>query len=355
MEEGEEETARKPPPEECECEAGAPAWVVTFGDLMSLLLTFFVLLLSFSRMDSERFKELSGSLKEAFGVQRIVPAFDLPRGIDLVARDFNTSFSAEQLEKKIKEAVKRLKKEVEDGEDEKQEGSAGLEGEADTGALGADAAMDALAEAIVRAALDDESDQESLASAIEVEEDATGYTIRVDGAAAFTSGQGSLLPEGRLLLRAIQPVVLAYGGQILVEGHTDDRPFPGRGPGVDDGNWQLSYDRAHSVVRYLHQDLGLSLDRLGVVARGPSRPRASNATAEGRGMNRRVEIVLLKPIAERPHAKIEVADAARPQKPRGPKRPPSAKESGETVIPEANFSPLESSRYRNSPRGLFPK
>lgn len=344
IDEGEEEPGRKPPPEECECEEGAPAWVVTFGDLMSLLLTFFVLLLSFSRMDNERFKELAGSLKEAFGVQRIVPAFDLPRGIDLVARDFNTTFSAEQLEKQIKEAVKRLKKEVEDGDDEKQEGSNGLEGDADTGAIGGQDATDALSSAIAQAALEE---------TIEVEEDASGYTIRLDGAAAFDSGRGRLKPEGRLLLQAIQPAVLSYGGQILVEGHTDDRPFPGKGPGVDDGNWQLSYDRAHSVVRYLHQDLGLSLDRIGLVARGPSRPRSSNATEEGRARNRRVEIVLLKPIAERPQPKVQVADAD-PSVPSGPRRPPTAKQSGETVIPEANFSPLENSRYGGAPRGLFP-
>ena len=51
-------------------EEGAPAWVVTFGDLMSLLLCFFVLLLSFSEMDKPKYKEVSGSLAKAFGVQR---------------------------------------------------------------------------------------------------------------------------------------------------------------------------------------------------------------------------------------------------------------------------------------------
>ncbi len=339
--EGEEQGLRKAASEECECEEGAPAWVVTFGDLMSLLLTFFVLLLSFSRMDNERFKELAGSLKEAFGVQRIVPAFDLPRGIDLVARDFNTTFSAERLEQQIKEAVKRLKKEVEEGEDEVEEGTiddtAAAEGEALTGADGdAETAFDATA----------------LEDAFDVEENATGYVIRLDGAAAFESGNGTLRPEGRLLLRAIQPAVLGFGGDILVEGHTDDRPFPGRGPGVDDGNWQLSYDRAHSVVRHLHQHMGLDLDRIGLVARGPSRPRATNQTAEGRAKNRRVEIVLLKPIAPRREREVEVADAA--AVPVEKKRPPTMRQTGDTVIPEANFSPLEKPGYGRGPRGLFP-
>lgn len=339
--EGEEQGLRKAATEECECEEGAPAWVVTFGDLMSLLLTFFVLLLSFSRMDNERFKELAGSLKEAFGVQRIVPSFDLPRGIDLVARDFNTTFSAERLEQQIKEAVKRLKKEVEEGEDEAEEGTiedtAGAEGETLAGADGdAETAYDSTA----------------LEDAFDVEENATGYVIRLDGAAAFESGKGTLRPEGRLLLRAIQPAVLGFGGDILVEGHTDDRPFPGRGPGVDDGNWQLSYDRAHSVVRHLHQHLGLDLDRIGLVARGPSRPRATNQTEEGRAKNRRVEIVLLKTIAPREKRAVEMADAA--ADPAEKKRPPTMRQTGDTVIPEANFSPLEKPGYGSGPRGLFP-
>lgn len=337
--EEEEEPKKSPPAEECECEEGAPAWVVTFGDLMSLLLTFFVLLLSFSRMDDERFKELAGSLNEAFGVQRIVPAFDLPRGVDLVARDFNTTFSAETLEQLIKATVKRLKKEAKEGEDELQEGVA-----ATGGAGGSEEDLDALAAATAA----------ELAAALEVEEDATSYTIRLDGAAAFESGNGNLTPEGELLLRALQPAVLGFGGDILVEGHTDDRPFPGQPPGVDDGNWKLSYDRAHSVVRALHEQLGIRLDRLGLVARGPTKPRATNATAAGRARNRRVEIILLKPIGERTQPKVQMAVAQDSAAKTGPKRPPTAKQSGETVIPEANFSPLEKAGYSGAPRGLFP-
>jgi len=60
--------------EECpeceECEAGVPAWVMTFADLMTLLMCFFVLLLSFSQMDAQKFKAMAGSMKSAFGVQR---------------------------------------------------------------------------------------------------------------------------------------------------------------------------------------------------------------------------------------------------------------------------------------------
>ena len=75
-----------------EAEEGAPAWVVTFGDLMSLLLCFFVLLLSFSEMDNNKYRVVSGSLKNAFGIQRKKPVFESPRGQKMIAREFDTTF-----------------------------------------------------------------------------------------------------------------------------------------------------------------------------------------------------------------------------------------------------------------------
>ena len=70
-------------------DAGIPAWVMTFADLMSLLLAFFVLLFSFSEMDKNIYKELAGSLKEAFGVQREIKAKEPPKGINIIAREFS--------------------------------------------------------------------------------------------------------------------------------------------------------------------------------------------------------------------------------------------------------------------------
>ena len=71
-------------------DTGAPAWVITFADLMSLLLAFFVLLFSFSELDKQKFKELSGSMREAFGVQREIRAKEPPKGINFVAREFSS-------------------------------------------------------------------------------------------------------------------------------------------------------------------------------------------------------------------------------------------------------------------------
>lgn len=68
---------------------GIPAWVVTFADLMSLLMCFFVLLLSFSEIDAQKFKQIAGELSQAFGVQREVPALEIPQGTSPIFDKFS--------------------------------------------------------------------------------------------------------------------------------------------------------------------------------------------------------------------------------------------------------------------------
>lgn len=69
--------------------AGAPAWMATFSDLMSLLMCFFVLLLSFSEMDVLKFKQLAGAMREAFGVQMQIKVEDIPKGTSIIAQEFS--------------------------------------------------------------------------------------------------------------------------------------------------------------------------------------------------------------------------------------------------------------------------
>ncbi|MFT6438202.1 MAG: chemotaxis protein MotB, partial [Candidatus Azotimanducaceae bacterium] len=68
---------------------GIPAWMATFADLMSLLMCFFVLLLSFSEMDVEKYKQVAGSMKNAFGVQSQVKVMDIPKGTSIIAQEFS--------------------------------------------------------------------------------------------------------------------------------------------------------------------------------------------------------------------------------------------------------------------------
>ena len=85
VEEQEEEECPKCPP------AGAPAWMATFADMATLLMAFFVLILSFAEFNVPKFKQISGSLKNAFGIQRVVPVVEQPRGTTVLALNFSPS------------------------------------------------------------------------------------------------------------------------------------------------------------------------------------------------------------------------------------------------------------------------
>ena len=71
------------------CPTGIPAWVLTFADLMSLLLAFFVLLFSFSEMDKAKYKQVAGSMKDAFGIQKEIKVKEPPKGINIIAQEFS--------------------------------------------------------------------------------------------------------------------------------------------------------------------------------------------------------------------------------------------------------------------------
>lgn len=81
-EEDEEECPKCPP-------SGAPAWMATFADMATLLMAFFVLILSFAEFNVPKFKQISGSLKEAFGVQKVVPVVEQPKGTTVIALEFS--------------------------------------------------------------------------------------------------------------------------------------------------------------------------------------------------------------------------------------------------------------------------
>lgn len=78
--------------EECPpCAKGAPAWMATFADLATLLMAFFVLILSFAEMNVPKFKQINGSLKNSFGVQRLIPVVESPKAQSLIAQSFSPS------------------------------------------------------------------------------------------------------------------------------------------------------------------------------------------------------------------------------------------------------------------------
>jgi len=225
-----------------EVEEGAPMWVVTFGDLMSLLLCFFVLLLSFSEMDRNKYRIVSGSMKNAFGIQRKKPIFDSPKGQKMISREFDQAIVLVKVQDVIDPILDEL-------EDEFQEFKDSIE--------------------------------------VEVEEDEV--TIRMMGEATFGTGRAELRKEFVPLLRTIGEVLSKTRGEIIIAGHTDNVPLSG---GPFRSNLGLSMARAGSVAEYLLKSTSIDPKRLSTMGFGEYRPFDTNDTEQGRQKNRRVEIIV---------------------------------------------------------------
>ncbi|WP_284266861.1 flagellar motor protein MotB, partial [Roseicyclus amphidinii] len=104
-------------PEEKKCPPkGAPAWMATFADIATLLMAFFVLILSFAEFDRPRFKMVSGSLRDAFGVQREVPVMEMPMGTTVLSESFSPSPDPSVLEELTQETTETEDPEVETGD-----------------------------------------------------------------------------------------------------------------------------------------------------------------------------------------------------------------------------------------------
>lgn len=123
---------------------------------------------------------------------------------------------------------------------------------------------------------------------VSVDEGGQGVTLRIDDNLLFTSGQAELIAGGETVLTSLVELIETFDGEVSVEGHTDSIPIStARFP----SNWELSTARAISVLRYL-AGAGIDPARLRAVGYADTRPLESNHSAEGRAANRRVELLL---------------------------------------------------------------
>lgn len=246
---------------------GTPAWVLTFADLMSLLLAFFVLLFSFSEMDKLKFKELSGSMRDAFGVQREVPAFQPPVGTSMIARDFTPgSVRSTTADEVRQEALREMTTFVSE--------------EAD------DDILEDLEK--VKAYLELEIEE----GLVEVKSnDDNVIIIRIRERGSFPSGKSELTIGFDSVIAKFGDVLNDISGQIVVAGHTDNVPIYTE---RFYSNWDLSSARAATVIRSIVESSGQPPGRFRVAGYSDTRPIDDNNTAEGRAKNRRVEIFMLR-------------------------------------------------------------
>jgi chemotaxis protein MotB len=231
--------ARQKKPEEPP--AGAPAWMVSYGDMVTLVLTFFILMFAFSTVDVKKYQQIVNTMRGAMGGNVGV----LEQGTSLDMAGEMTSTSNPSYDKVLKQLQKIL-------------------------------------------------DQEALKNEVEIRQNGRDITVSFKEKLFFLIGSADILPEALPILNEVGAVISEQHLEIRVEGHTCDIPirtskFP--------SNWELSAIRAVNVTRYLIEKVGLDAKKVSVAGYGQYRPMVPNTSNESRARNRRVDIVLLNAIS----------------------------------------------------------
>lgn len=244
-----EEVVQRKPLREPPCDEGLPPWMATFADMMTLLLCFFVLLLSFAEQSEEKYRDALGSLRGAFGVRELRTVSD-----DMA--QFDTSKATKELAAKISTderlllgVVMRIKSLMEDEDSKLKEGTG-------------------------------------------VTADRDGVIFSADSATLFRPGTAALVADADKVLDKVIAVLKEYKLSLVVRGHTDDRPvsspkFP--------SNWELSSARAAVALDYILRKSGIGINRAKAVGYADTRPAAPNDSDENRLRNQRVEFYLHMP------------------------------------------------------------
>ena len=235
--------------------AQVPAWMVTFADLMALMMTFFVLLYSFSSIDETKYRMIVESMAEGFGAVLAAPKTPTSVSIappSLVPSPMQTPTRArsdpapqpqpQQDPELLEQLQQSMKSEIAEG-------------------------------------------------IIAVETTGNTVLIRFPEEIAFPPGSDSVSDAINPILERVAAALQESPGTIMVSGHTDDRPIKSA---EFSSNWELSTDRAVSVIHRLEEFGTLEPSRLTAVGYGATRPLAPNDTPENRARNRRVEIAIVR-------------------------------------------------------------
>ena len=223
---------------------GAPLWLVSYGDMVTLVLTFFVLLFSFSSINVQKFEMMIMSFQGALGfmpggksVQQDPSVFG--------GKPASQAGDAEKITPDIHQAAQNLKN-------------------------------------YLRA--------EGLDKQVVVRVDQRRVSVSLSDQLMFDSGKAELKPEGMRVLFKIAEFIKDSVPAVAVEGHTDSVPLRG---GIYRDNWGLSAARAAAVASYLNDRAGFDPQKLQAVGYGSHRPIVPNDTPEHMALNRRVDLVFL--------------------------------------------------------------
>ncbi len=259
--------------------AGAPLWLATFADLMSLLMCFFVLLLSFATMDAKKFKATAESMENAFGVQRDIEAAEIPMGTSIIAQHFSPASTNPTLLEEIKQSTSQTSTSLDVSLEEKEKMK-----------------QEIMEQALESTQAEAEKIEERLKGDIgkglvSVETQGLKIIIRINEKGSFGSGTAILKTGFKPVMNRITQSVIEAKGKVLVSGHTDNIPI------ATDwyrSNWELSAGRSVSVAEFMLKNKKLDPKRIIIEGHADSQPLVPNTSNENRAKNRRVEVILVQ-------------------------------------------------------------
>lgn len=228
--------------------AGQERWLITYADLITLLLIFFVVMYAMSNVDAQKFRAIAQSLTEALGGGGMVldyPGITVAPGVGVTGQQSEARQNCEEglLLEKIESQLQTL------------------------------------------------IEEQGLRATVSVRSEERGVVLSIQDTALFPLASAELTPQAREIVHKVGLILLQTTNYVRVEGHTDNLPihnthFP--------SNWELSVARSCSVVQHLIHDLHFPSERLSATGYGEYRPIATNGTAQGRQQNRRVDFVVLR-------------------------------------------------------------
>jgi chemotaxis protein MotB len=217
--------------------------------MMTLLLSFFVLLYSFSLVDIAKFKQMAQSMTNAFGGSSAVISQGGNIGPVPIAENPGVSVTQDNGDTLVDKEIQKMYSEV--------------------------------ANYI---------DTNELNAKVTIKKDTRGVLIELQDNILFDSGDAKLKQDSFPLLKKISGLLNKFPNEVIIEGHTDNLPI---NKGYYQSNWELSSDRANKVVRHFVEKEGMDGKRFQAVGVGEYRPIATNDTPEGRQKNRRVNILIV--------------------------------------------------------------
>ena len=274
--------------EEDDDEGGGANWMATFSDMATLLLTFFILLLSFANLDTIKFRMALGSVRDALGVKTQHPGDKVALSTSPI--EFSTKESAKQLNilniqrRQLNQVRKKIK-------------------------------------------------QKGQQNQLKAEITERGIVLRVKNHVLFPSGKAQLGKDASGILDTVIEITNTMPNPLMVEGHTDNRPITGKFA----SNWELSAHRAIQARKYIVAAGNLSPTKVGISGFADTKPIASNDTDEGKKRNRRVEFVFVKP--NKMDLKQFLEQKALQESKETPPGSEETPKKGETTSPDTNPKP----------------